>query len=160
MSTLDSPVLAPPRTVTTSFWLHVAGAIIGLVGAAVELVTLPAAIDAAGAAARQVAEGRDTNGLDVGAIASGTVIGSVVLSVLLTIAFSVLTIVFARKLLQGRNWARIVLTVFAGLQLFGVIGAYGVGALHLLVLVAAVILGFLPASNAWFRAMKPVPPAL
>jgi hypothetical protein len=57
----------------------------------------------------------------------------------------------------GRNWARIVLTVFAGLQIFGILTLYGLGALHLLAVAAAVVLSFLPESNTYFRSRSARP---
>ena len=149
-----SPSTTPPTSVLWSYRLHLIGAALGLLTIVLTLLLLPATIDAAVRQTGQMLQGQSTEGLDVEAIARGTAIGSAALGIAFALIVSVLTIVFARKMIQGRNWARIVLTVFAGLQLFGVFAPFGVGLLHLLVLVAAVVLSFLPASNAWFRARK------
>ena len=143
-----------PSTVVWSYRLYVIGAILGLIGLVLSLVLLPATIDAAVQSANRSLQGRDTQGVDVEALARGTAIGATVLSVVLSVVFSVLIIVFARKLRQGRNWARIVLLVIAVLQIFGVLGGYGLGALHFLVMAAAAVLSFLPVSNAWFHSAK------
>ncbi len=147
-----APLTSPPTTVTASFWLHIVGAVLGVVGAIVGFVALPAAIEQGVEIAR--GQGTDTGGVDLEGIVRGAAIGGAVLGGVIAVAFTVLTIVFALKMRQGRNWARIVLAVFAGLQIFGVAGAYGVGALHFLVALAALILSFLPVSNAWFAARK------
>ena len=143
-----------PSTVVWSYRLYLIGAILGLIGLVLSLALLPATIDAAVQSANDSLQGRNTQGVDVESLARGTAIGATVLSVVLSVVFSVLIIVFARKLRQGRNWARIVLLVVAVLQIFGVLGSYGLGALHFLVMAAAAVLSFLPASNAWFRSAK------
>ena len=149
-----STTASAPSTVVWSYRLYLIGAILGLIGLVLSLVLLPATIDTAVQSAKNSLQGRDTQGVDVEALARGTAIGATVLSVVLSVVFTVLIIVFARKLRQGRNWARIVLLVVAVLQLFGVLGGYGLGALHFLVMAAAAVLSFLPASNAWFRSQK------
>lgn len=153
MSTPSRPVVAPPRTIIASYWLHVVGAVIGLVGAVVSFLALPATIDQAVAVARRA--GTQTNGVDLTTFVTGAAVGGAALSAAITLAFSVLTIVFARRMRQGRNWARIVLIVFAALQVLGVAGSLGVGALHFLIVLAALILSVVPASNAWFREVNP-----
>jgi hypothetical protein len=159
MSTADSTVIAPPQTVRIAYWLYIVGAILGIIGAIVLAITLPASIASGQAALNRSLQGQSTKGIDVEAFATGAAIGGVAISGVITLAFSILTIVFARKMLLGRNWARIVLAVFAAAQIFGafnVVGTYGVSSLHFIVVLAGLILSFLPASNAWFRAMKPV----
>ena len=163
MSTYDSPTdgvtaVTAPQTVTVAYWLYIVGAILGLVGAVVVGVLIPTSITTASGATTQALQGQDTNGVDVGSAVVGVTIASAVFSIVLTVVFSVLLIVFARKMRAGRNWARIVLAVIAVLQLFGVLGAYGVGALHFLVVLAALILSFLPTSNAWFREVRATTP--
>ena len=155
MTSTEPSTAATPSTVTASYWLYIAGAVLGLIGAIVVLIALPASIAAGTDAAGQALQGQDTNGVDVNGAVTGLAIAGAIVSVLLTLVFSILTILFARKMRQGKNWARIVLAVFAILQLFGVLGAFGVGALHFIVVLVALILSFLPASNAWFRTMKP-----
>jgi predicted secreted protein len=157
MSTTVTPTTAPPQPVIVSYWLYLVGAVLGLVGAIVLLVVLPSTIAASSDATSKALQGQSTDGVDVSSAVAGITIGTTVLSVVVTLVFSVLTIVFARKYRQGKNWARVVLAVFAGLQLFGIAGAFGVGALHFLVVIAALVLSFLPSSNAWFRAVKPAP---
>lgn len=162
MSTYDSPssglngtaTTTAPQTVTVAYWLYVVGAILGLVGAIVVGVLIPNSIAVAGGATTQALQGQDTGGVDVNGAVVGVTIASAVFSIVLTVVYSILFFVFARKFRAGKNWARIVLAVIAALQLFGVLGAYGIGALHFLVVIAALVLSFLPASNAWFREVK------
>lgn len=157
--TIDHDPAAAPSTVRTASLLYVIHGALRLVNAVVLLVLLPQTIAIAQRVATSQLQGRSTGGVDVGAVATGTAIGATVFSVLLGLAIGVLTIVFARKLLRGRNWARIVLLVFAVLALPGLVGFGGaggvlVGLLSLVSSLAAIVgavLTFLPASNPWFR---------
>ncbi|GAA2751941.1 hypothetical protein [Amnibacterium kyonggiense] len=143
-----------PSSVVWSYRLYIVGAVLGLIGAVVTFIALPAAISAGTDAANRALQGQSTNGVDVAGATTGLAVGGAVLSAVITLAFSILTIVFARKMRAGRNWARIVLAVFAALQIFGVLGSYGVGAVHFVVVVVALILSFVPTSNAWFQQQK------
>ena len=158
MSTLDSTAVTPPQPLKVAYWLYVVGAILGIIGAILLVVVLPASIATGQAELHRTLQGQSTNGVDVQAFATGAAVGGVIVSDVLTLAFSILTIVFARKMLRGKNWARIVLAVFAALQVFGVlaISTFGVSTLHFVVVLIGLILSFLPTSNAWFRSMKPV----
>jgi hypothetical protein len=151
---------AAPGSVVWSYRLYLAAAVLSLVGIVLTLVLLPATIDAAVQQTTGALQGQDTQGLDLEGIARGSAIGGAVLGVVIAVAFSVLTIVFARRMRQGRNWARIVLAVFAGLQIFGVLSLFGVGALQFVLAAVAAVLSLLPASNAWFRARRPVAAAV
>lgn len=135
-----------PQSVVTSYWLYIVGAALGIVGLIITLVTLPAAI-----ATLQAQLGASSSASGASA-AAGILIGSAVLGAVLSVAFAVVMVIFARRMRAGRNWARIVLAVLAALQIFGVAGSYGVGALHFLVLLAALIFSFLPTSNPYFRS--------
>ena len=154
-----TPATAPaaPATVVWSYRLYLIGAVLAVIGIVLSFVLLPAAIDAAVRAANQVAQSRDTQGIDVEALARGSAIAGVVIGVALALVYAILTFVFAGKLRQGRNWARIVLLIFAILQVGGIVSTYGVGLLQFLVFIAAAILSFLPASNEWFRTVAPRP---
>jgi hypothetical protein len=158
MSSYDTSVTAQPRSVLWSYRLYLIGAILGAIGIVLTLVLLPAAIDAAVQSATRAAQGQNTRGVDYEAVGRGVAIGSVALSVVIQVILIVLEIVFARKMFQGRNWARIVLLVLAIVQILGVLGAVGVGALQFIVLIVAAILSFLPASSAWFRSQRDVRP--
>jgi len=152
-----------PQPVRTASLLYIVSAVLGLVGFAISLVLLPAATTAAEQALQSQG---GAQGVDVHAIAVGTAIGAAVLGGLVAIAFAVLTIVFAAKMRKGRNWARIVLLVFAALHVLGLIGLIAgttpvlSAVISLLVAITAAIaaiLSFLPESSAWFRSVKSAP---
>ncbi|HEX6340170.1 hypothetical protein [Umezawaea sp.] len=63
----------------------------------------------------------------------------------------------AFKLKAGRNWARIVLTVLTLLQLASILttdGNTAIGYVSCAIAVIAVVLSFLPASNAYIAGVK------
>ncbi len=86
------------------------------------------------------------------------------LGVVIALIFAALYLLFAFKMRQGRNWARITLTVLGGIGvLMGVLGLlFSTGALgvlglllsivQLVLIVAAIYFMFRPAANAYFTA--------
>lgn len=139
---------AAPRFVTIAFWLYLITALAHIVGSIISATRLPAAQQAAKDQLQQ--SGTSTNGVDVNGILGATLVASIVIGVLYIIAF----IVFDLFMRRGANWARIVLLIVTILGLTGVVGGFGVGAVGVLASVVAAVLTFLPASNAWFRAVK------
>lgn len=142
-----SPVAsAAPRTVTIAFWLFMLAVLAHVVGIVISVTQIPAARSRAES---QLAR-TDTHGIDVNGVLTGTFIAAIVIGVLYVIAF----IVFDLFMRRGANWARIVLLIVTVLSLTGVAGAFGVGAVGVLAAVVAVVLTFLPASNAYFHAVR------
>jgi hypothetical protein len=121
-----------PGAVDVAFWLYLAAPVIDLV---LSLLSI-GSVNASAAAAK----------LPQGAVVAGIVIG-IVVNVLYLVAVVVIDMFFRR----GANWARIVLTVLAALSVFGVLG---LGAIPFVISVVAIILSWLPASNAWFRSVR------
>jgi hypothetical protein len=126
---------ARPRTVDAAFWLYLVSPIIGLV---LSFVSISATTSSAAAA-----------NLPQGAVMAGVVLG-IVINVLYLVAVIVIDTFFRR----GANWARIVLTVLAALSVFGVLSLHGLGTITFLVALAAIVLSWVPASNAWFRSVR------
>jgi hypothetical protein len=165
MSSITEPAsTTAPQPVRTSSLLYIVSAVLGLIGFVITLVLLPAATSAV---EQQLQGQSSSSGVDVHAIAVGSAIGAAVVGGLIAIAFAVLTIVFARKMRNGRNWARIVLLVFAALHVLGLLGLIAgttpilSALLSVLVAVAAAVaavLSFLPESSAWFRSVKAAQP--
>ena len=163
-----SPVRPPrPATVRAAFWLYLGIVVLIAVGAVLGAiaVTDPALL----------AEARDAGGglLDDDAIRITLYVGMGV-GIAVAVIEIALYALFAGFLLRGAGWARVVLTVLSGLAvaggLFTVLVAAIPGttrvstpisglstALDLLgavVAAAAIVLMYLPPSNAWFRAVK------
>ncbi|MBQ9917567.1 MAG: hypothetical protein IJO71_10285 [Microbacterium sp.] len=70
---------------------------------------------------------------------------------LLTIAIALVQLFVVFKMRAGRNWARIVLTALAVLQIAGVVAGDTGGWIGLAAAAVATVLMYFPASNAYFR---------
>ena len=85
------------------------------------------------------------------AIALGVVIG------IIGVVLAALMVFFAFKARAGRNWARITLTVLGALVLlYHLFGFSLLGLVIVLVVAAAVVTMYLPASKAYFDSAKRV----
>ena len=81
-------------------------------------------------------------------------LGTLVVSVVISVLFLAATVVFAFLMKRGHNWARWVLGAVTVLSLTGIVSDYGLGAGRFVIGAIATVLVFLPASNAYFRAVK------
>ena len=81
---------------------------------------------------------------------------TMITAVVIAVVIAGLYLLFAFKLRAGRNWARIVLTVLAALQLLSVLTGQSTigGYLAVLAAVVGVVLSFTGPSNAYFAAAK------
>ncbi len=140
-----------PREVQTAFRLWIANIVIGtVVGFVVGFVV-------GLSAARQRAHSGTAASVNTGAQVA-SVIGSVI-GLAVIIALEVLVLVKMRK---GRNWARIVLTVLAVLNVVGTANnflhgqglAVGIGLVSVLLLASATALMYRPPSNVYFKSPK------
>ncbi|WP_243790239.1 hypothetical protein [Saccharopolyspora gloriosae] len=167
----DRPAL--PRLLNVARWLWIAAALLGLVRAYVQLSDrkqLSTDLRAALPDLSQTQLDDEINGL-------------IMFNLLYLLALLALYISLTTRMTQGKNWARVVLTVFGGFGAFGTLGTLLLmsqlgqaelmrltqvrvdpsdlvfGALVTAVEVAALVLMFLPESNRFFREFKrPRPP--
>ncbi|MEU4739466.1 hypothetical protein AB0G02_03235 [Actinosynnema sp. NPDC023658] len=141
-----APSVPEPKEVRLSFFLWIAGAVLLLVSAILVITQRDVAI--------QEARKTNTAGVTpdqlesaVTAVLWGLVVVGVVLAALMAL--------FAVKARAGRNWARIALTVLGVIvALYHLIGFSLLGLLIVLVVVAAVVTMYLPASKAYFDSVK------
>jgi amino acid transporter len=173
----QSEMPARPRTVQISFWLYVLTALLGLVGMILSISSYPALRATALEQVREQLAGQGQEDLlpagtfeTILDVSFGIGIAIGVVGILLYVLFGILAF-------RGANWARIVLTVLAGLsvlltilglatsampvssdvpaaQLPVVPGAWVLSIAQQVSLVVATVLLWLPASNDWFRRMK------
>lgn len=121
-----------PGTVETAFWLYLAAPVIGLI---LSLVSI----------------GRVTSSAAAAHLPQAAVVAGVVIGIVINVIYLVAVIVIDTFFRRGANWARIVLTVLAALSVFGILG---LGAITFVIGLVAIILSWLPASNAWFRSLR------
>ncbi|ONI82473.1 hypothetical protein ALI22I_41115 [Saccharothrix sp. ALI-22-I] len=138
-----------PKEVRLSFWLWISGAALLVLSSVLLLGQRDALVDAAREAATN--QGLTEEQLQTGA----TVL--ITFSMIVSVILAGLMALFAIKARAGRSWARVALTVSAAavflyLMVFGssLIGLV----LVVLVIGAAVVTLYLPASKAYFDAVK------
>jgi hypothetical protein len=139
-----------PTLVNISFWLILAAGVLTLVGIPLVLVTInsPAFGDAVEEAMR--AQGRNNPGIDIETLRGIAATMVVIVSVI----FAGLYALVAFNVRRGKNWARILGTIFAVVSLLG-LGQISVGLITILLGIAAIVLLYLPASAPYFRKAQP-----
>jgi hypothetical protein len=143
---------APPREVLIAFWLIIGAAVLNLVNSFVIAATANRIIsDAWNDPAFQDQLRQAAGGQDISSITPDMIAGAVgTMSVIFGLIAAGLYLLVAFGVKAGRNWARILGTIFAVLSLAML--AQGVlGVLTFLLGAAAIVLLFLPVSSAFFK---------
>lgn len=138
-----------PQLVNISFWMILAAGVLNLIGIPVALAMVNSPEFGSMMDEAMKAQGGNP-GIDLesfrGIVATIIVVFSVISAGLYAlVAFNV------RK---GKNWARILGTVFAGISLLG-LGSMGLGTITILLGIAAIVMLYLPASAPYFRKAQP-----
>lgn len=149
----------PPSTVQGAFWIYVLVAALSLVS--IVLVLTDGTFD------RAIDDARlESGSIDVESLVNTVKVTTIVIAVI----FLALYLFFAVKMRNGRNWARIVLTVLSALS---VISQFSVsttvtvngqdyssssnaisGWIGAVAAIVAIVLMYLPASNAYFSPRR------
>ena len=138
-----------PQLVNISFWLLIASAVIFVVSLLTGLTQLDDPIF------RQTFEDQMEAGGATGVTYEdirGIIAGTLVVFAIIGAGLYLLVAFFVRK---GKNWARILGTVFAALSIFGLFGPPTIGTLGTLLGIAAIVLLYLPAAAPYFRKQQP-----
>ncbi|MET3810155.1 hypothetical protein [Arthrobacter sp. UYEF3] len=138
---------AVPRLVNIAFWLIVASGAIWVLSLLLSIGALdtPALRDMF--QQQMAASGAAVNFNDVKPFLTGTIVVFAVISV----ALYALVALNVRK---GRNWARILGTVFAVLSIFSLL-PLSIGTLAVLAGIAGIVMLYLPATSPYFRKQQP-----
>ena len=138
-----------PKMVNNAFWMIIAAGVLSLISI---LVAIPALDDPA--MRRSFEEQMEAAGggasIDFESI-KGLVIGMMVLFGLIGAGLYALVAFNVRK---GKNWARILGTVFAALSVFSLFPP-SIGTVSALLGIAAIVMLYLPASAPYFRKQQP-----
>lgn len=162
-----------PRPVLLARVLWIAGVVVGMVRSYVQLSDRERLIDQLSRTAPELTQ------VQVDAAANSGIMFTLLFSLLSLAVF----VLLSKRMVQGRNWARVVLTVFGGFNLFSTLvtllaflalGARGlqelsgvqVGVWELVfgvaimgVNAAAIVMMYQPESNRFFRETRGGPPA-
>jgi len=142
------PVYEPPKEIVASFWCYLGGALVGLLSGLLFIGQKQALLDT-------LRNQNTTNLSDADLQAAANI--AVVLVVVIAVILAGLYALFAFKLKAGRNWARIVLTIVAALNLLSLVSGRGgsaVGYVGELAVIAGAVLSYLPNSSAYITAVK------
>jgi hypothetical protein len=139
-----------PQLVNISFWLMIAAGVLTLVGIPISIASLNSPAGKNMLAQALSARGTATSGMDI-----NSVVGIIVTFVVIfSLIFAGLYALVAFNVRKGKNWARILGTVFAGISLLG-LTQIGIGTITILLGIAAIVLLYLPASAPYFRKAQP-----
>ncbi|WP_258803285.1 hypothetical protein [Pseudarthrobacter sp. NS4] len=137
-----------PQLVNISFWLLIASAAIFVISMLTGLTTLDDPIFRQAFEDQIEGSGAGVTYEDM----KGVIAGTLVVFAIIGLALYLLVAFFVRK---GKNWARILGTVFAALSIFGLFGPPSFATIGTLLGIAAIVLLYLPAAAPYFRKQQP-----
>lgn len=135
-----------PQLVNISFWLIIASAAIYVIAMLTGLSTLDDP-----AMRGPIDDQLEGSGVSYEEV-KGVLTGSLVVFAIIGAALYLLVAFFVRK---GKNWARILGTVFAALSIFGLFGVPSIGTLGTVAGIVAIVLLYLPKAAPYFRKQQP-----
>lgn len=139
-----------PQLVNISFWLMLAAGLLTLIGIPITIAGLNSPAGKSMIDQALAGQGANASGLD-----TNSVIGiAVTFVVIFSVIFAGLYALVAFNVRKGKNWARILGTVFAAISLLG-LTQIGMGTITILLGIAAIVLLYLPASAPYFRKAQP-----
>ncbi|MDF2920268.1 MAG: hypothetical protein K0S70_4486 [Microbacterium sp.] len=151
-----TPYAAPvrPRTLVLAFWLLLASACLTVASSATAaLAVFSPDGEAALRASLQATPGADVGELDTDTLVAVSQTTAVAIQAFLALVSVVIVLWIAFSLRAGRRYIRVVLTILAGLQVIAAAAApTAVALISLVVVLAAVVLTWLPASSGYLTA--------
>lgn len=137
-----------PQLVNISFWLLIASAAIFVISMLTGLTTLDDPMFRNTFEDQIEGSGAGVTYEDM----KGVIAGTLVVFAIIGLALYLLVAFFVRK---GKNWARILGTVFAALSVLGLFGPPSFATIGTLLGIAAIVLLYLPAAAPYFRSQQP-----
>ena|SRR3712207_3927379 len=141
-----APAAKRPGQVEIAFWLTLAAALVGVGGILIGLASYPINREAT----LKALETSNPNNLTPADVDSFL---GMLLSVSITVGVALIAaaVICAIKVRSGAPWARIALSILAGLSFFGVFSPWGTGFLQFLLLAIAALLTWQADAAPWFR---------
>jgi hypothetical protein len=144
---LGTPAGGVPKMVNNAFWMIIAAGALSLISL---LVAIPTLDDPAMRSTFEQQMQASGANIDFESI-KGVVIGTMVVMGLIGAGLYALVAFNVRK---GKNWARILGTVFAALSIFSIV-PLSIGTVAVLLGIAAIVMLYLPASAPYFQKQQP-----
>ena len=136
-----------PKLVNTAFWLIVASGVVWVLSLLMALGSLDAP-----EMRKMFEEQMATSGVDIRyEDIKGALVGSIVVFALISAGIYALVALNVRK---GKNWARILGTVFAALSIFSIF-PFSLGTVAVLLGIAGIVMLYLPATSPYFSRRQP-----
>jgi hypothetical protein len=136
-----------PKLVNTAFWLIVASGAVWIISLLMALGTLDSPEMRNMFEQQMAASGADIPYEDI----RGVLVGSILVFALISAGLYALVALNVRK---GKNWARILGTVFAALSIFSIF-PLSLGTLAVLLGIAGIVMLYLPATSPYFSKQQP-----
>ncbi|MET1065595.1 MAG: hypothetical protein ABWX85_11575 [Arthrobacter sp.] len=136
-----------PKLVNTAFWLLVASGVVWVISLLMALGTLDTPAMRETFEQQMAAGGADVRFEDI----RGFLVGSIVVFAVISAALYALVALNVRK---GKNWARILGTVFAALSIFSIF-PLSLGTLAVILGIAGIVMLYLPATSPYFSKRQP-----
>lgn len=137
-----------PQLVNISFWLLIASGVIFVISVLTGLTQLDDPVFRQAFEDQVQGSGAGVTYEDI----KGIIAGTLVVFAILGAGLYLLVAFFIRR---GKNWARILGTVFAALSVLGLFGVPSLGTVGNLLGIAAIVLLYLPAAAPYFRKQQP-----
>ena len=136
-----------PKLVNTAFWLIVASGAVWVLSLLMAIGTIDSPAMREMFEQQMSASGADVSFADI----RGVLVGSIVVFAVISAGLYALVALNVRK---GKNWARILGTVFAALSIFSIF-PLSLGTLAVLLGIAGIVMLYLPATSPYFSKQQP-----
>jgi hypothetical protein len=136
-----------PKLVNIAFWLIVASGVVWLLSLLLSIGTLDTPAIREMFQEQMAASGADVSFNDIKPFLVGTIVALAVIS-------AGLYALVALNVRKGKNWARILGTVFAALSVFSLF-PLSIGTLAVLAGIAGIVMLYLPTTSPYFRKQQP-----
>ncbi|MFD2420848.1 hypothetical protein [Amycolatopsis pigmentata] len=141
-----------PTTITASFFGYLLSTLASVIAGVILLGSRQQLVDAL----RKANDTNTGNRLTEDQIQHAASLGQTT-AIVVVVLFALVYLLLAFRLRAGRNWARIVLTVFVAFQVISLVTLQGTSAVSYIstgISVIATVLAYLPDSNAYLRGVK------
>lgn len=147
----ETGTLSRPTTITAAFFGYLLSTVVAVISGVLLLTSRQELLDT-----MRNANAQQPNRLSEDQLQHAVSVGQTT-AVIVIVLFALVYLLLAFRLRAGRNWARIVLTVFVAFQVISLVALAGTTIVSYIgtgLAVIATILAYLPDSNEYIRQVK------